>query len=273
MINTSRLVGLALLLTTGLAAHAQNAPAAAPSGPTWDLAELCSFYVDFEGTTDARFADGALSPSGIQLFENDKALPPKLDKYFVPGLRGKALSTTNGKTTIWVNYPAPNNLNTRQGTMICWLCYTEVVDVTTGNLIMNCPGYMYLNSSRIVKDKAVTETTSVYFATPPGLTAANNGWIITGRAVPWKAGEWHQVALTWNLQEFHYYEDGQLLNRQAWQTGRPAPENMAIAIGLTLAGWAGTNHNTVAMDEFYLFPAALTDDMVKAEYERLKPKG
>lgn len=265
------LLSVAALFACMPSAHAQNGAPAVASAPTWDLAELCSFYVDFEGTTDARFADGALSCSGIQLSEDGKALPPQLDKYFVPGLRGKALSTTNSKTTIWVNYPAANNLNTRQGTAICWLCYTEIVDVSTGNLIMNCPGYMYLNSARTVKDKTVTETSSIYFATPPGLKFGNNGWMIVTRAVPWKAGEWHQVALTWNLQELHYYEDGQLLAKQAWATGRPAPENMANTIGLSLAGWAGTNHNTVAMDEFYLFPAALTDDMIKAEYERLKP--
>jgi hypothetical protein len=155
--------------------------------------------------------------------------------------------------------------------MICWLGYPKIVEVTTGNLIMNCPGFMYLNSARSVTNQTVTETTSIYFATPPGLKAGNNGWMIVGRAVPWKASEWHQVAITWNLQELHYYEDGKLLAKDSWNTGRPCPENMTRTIGLVLAGWAGTNHNTVAMDEFYLFPAALTDEMIKTEYERLKP--
>src|ERR1051325_4718040 len=264
--NIRCLACIILLFSAGLHAHGQRvAPSAASTNSAWDLAELCSFYVDFEGTTDARFADGALAPESIQLTEDDKALPAKLDNYFVPGLRGKALSTINGKTTIWLNYPADNNLNTRQGTIIGWVSYPKIIDVTTGNLIVNCPGFMYLNSARTVKGTNITETSTIYFATPPGFTFAHNGYILAGRAVPWKAGEWHQFALSWNLQEIHYYEDGQLLATQAWETGQSSPENMSKRIGLVLAGWAGTNHNTVAMDEFYVFPAALTDDMIKAE--------
>ena len=86
------------------------------------------------------------------------------------------------------------------------------------------------------------------------------------RPTPWKVGEWHQVCLTWSLKDMCYYEDGKLLTKTAFR--RPAPENRAKAFGVVLAGWSRQRHNTVVMDELYIFPASLTEVLIQETLKR-----
>jgi len=77
------------------------------------------------------------------------------------------------------------------------------------------------------------------------------------------------MAITWNLRELRYYEDGR---RRATQTLRgPVPLDTVRLFYVVLAGWSGDEHAIVTLDEFYMFPCALTDALVLQEYKRLRP--
>lgn len=264
-------------------ARGQTQPNAAgvTAGPApaeqWELGELCSFMLDFEGTLEARFAEGDLRPQSLAFSENGKTqyLPsnaPVWTNYFVPGLRGRALSTRNGHTDFSLTYPADKNFNSRQGSILFWMKYETVVNGPAGNMCFTGVGMMYINMQRQIANGRTNESTAIWFAPIPDVKDRNNGWMIVGRPAPWQSQAWHHVALTWGLDDIRYYEDGVLLGKQTYDTGRPMPENMAGAFGVVLAGWAGTNHDTVVMDELCVFPAALPATLIKEEFQRLRPQ-
>jgi hypothetical protein len=265
-------LALVLPLLSARAAESLTAPAS----DKWELGELCSFYLDFESTLEARFAEGELRPTSLAFSQDGKTqyLPltaPAWTNCFVPGLRGQALSTRDGRTDFSLSYPAARNFNSRQGSILFWMKVENAVPGPAGNMCFNVPGMMYINMSREVKGGQTNESTAIWFAPVPDVPGRNNGWMIVGRPAPWRPRTWHHVALTWGLDDFRYYEDGVLLGKQAYETGRPMPENMAGQFSAVLAGWAGTNHDTVVMDELCVFPSALTGALVQEEYERLKP--
>ena len=225
-----------------------------------DLEELSSFHLDFEDTISAAFADGQLTPNSTRFERGGQQVEAKLADHFVPGLVGKALSTKDEETTIWIDYPADKNFNTRQGTILFWMKYdTLVTDASTSLLAFNSPGFMYL---ALPQDKTNQQATICFLPVEDLAHPQNNYYQVLHRTEPWKAGEWHQVCLTWSLQDVCYYEDGKLLVKGALR--KPAPENMAKAFLVVLAGWSGSHHNTVVMDNLYIFPSALTEELVRS---------
>ncbi|MBI4024076.1 MAG: hypothetical protein HY360_03790 [Verrucomicrobia bacterium] len=253
---------LGLLLT--FASVVQAAAGPEKNDALAKLEELCSFHLDFEETAQAAFADGQLKPDSIAFEIARKPIEAKLDDYFVPGFVGKALSSRDTKTSIWINFPAAKNLNTRQGTILFWMKYDEIVtDPPSSLLAFNAPGFMYLNMGQ----DGAKQTVAVCFLPVEDIAhPQNNVWTVIQRTEPWKPGEWHQVCLTWSLEDMCYYEDGLLLGKQALR--QPTPEDKANQFGVVLAGWSAAKHNIVVMDELYIFRSALTEPLIQGTLKK-----
>jgi len=254
-----------LFLWTGRAGCAEEFPG--------QLDDLASFYLDLEGSTEARFADGALAPSVITVTASGKAQhftrpPALLDQFFAPGRCGKGLRAGGDGPCLTCVYPAEKNVNSRQGTILFWIRLDSAGQGPAAHFAVNVPGVMYLYVGRRAERGEVFQALTYYFATPPGLKTAHNGWMLVRLPAPWKPGEWHQVALVWNLREIRCFADGAPRGAQAFETGRPMPADAARQLYLTFGDRSGASRDVVTVDEFRVFPLALPDALVERQYRQ-----
>ncbi len=92
----------------------------------------------------------------------------------------------------------------------------------------------------------------------PGATGSS------GVARDWKAGEWHFLAMVWDADHFALYVDGERVVHQADVSYENAPRER-----LTVGSWAdGSRSADATLDEFRLYPRALSPDEIRSLSER-----
>ena len=77
--------------------------------------------------------------------------------------------------------------------------------------------------------------------------------------------------MTWKKDLAVYYEDSVTLGKTTLKAPITSPENLYPTFSVVLAGWSGKNeHRVVAMDEFYVFPIVLNDQIIQQNYAQIK---
>lgn len=267
MPNNSFHVGLGVALwffagTVAGAAPGQDfgsgtAPRKPASDPMGKLAERASFHLDFEGTAQAVEGAGELAPTSVRLERAGNPDAKNLDDYFVPGVAGQGLSCLYDSRSVWLQYAAPENVNLRAGSILCWIEYEEESGADTAWFGFQVPGIM---SFTVGHAKDTVSTTLLFYGAKG--EHWNNAYAVFAHPALWKLNEWHQVCLTWSPADVRFYEDGHLLCKEPLR--HAVSENTAKLFQVVLGGWSGPKHDVAAVDELYIFPFPLTEELIRS---------
>ena len=84
----------------------------------------------------------------------------------------------------------------------------------------------------------------------------------------WRKGQWHQLAFTWDKQEYRLYVDGEPAGSRT-AAELPATGRWQVRVGTPYAGWAHVGDETTAIDEVMMWPGVLSADEIRASYRAI----
>lgn len=194
-------------------------------------------YVPFEGKAEAKIARGNSEPSR------------KAGVNYVQGRSG--LGVAIAKETR-LGYAANNNINPSAGTILMWVKpnWSAGDDFDQQSRAFFDAGNWNQNNSDIyLQYRKIESGLGVTF------DPVSRG-SFTGEKLDWQAGQWHHLALTWDVRKgFKLYADGRLyLSKDVSWVAALVSREMALGIGSSFMG----NAIDAVIDEFYIYDRSLT---------------
>lgn len=205
------------------------------------------FHLDFENGF-AAMAEGNESPVS-------SANHPRL----VEGIDGQAAVFDQGSV---LPFSASDNLSKDKGTIAFWLQLPPADSAAGG-------GPWTLFAEEGSDDAGSTNLKIELF--PKRLIRASikdprDTRLHYHRVGEWAAGEWHHVALTWNIHKGAFlYIDGQPVT-QGWMPAWTPQESDRFMIGAGTAD--GEEAARVALDEFSIYGRELTEEEIRAAFQQ-----
>ncbi len=85
-------------------------------------------------------------------------------------------------------------------------------------------------------------------------------------APAWEEGQWHHLAVTWDVARYRLFVDGEAAGEAA-AIALPAEGRWELAIGTAYPGWAYLGDEKTAIDEFTIWPEPLRAEQIRARYQ------
>ncbi len=267
---------LLLLLTTPLAkSYAQDQQTLYKQIPTAEKAKHpdLSFFLTFDGKSVA--ADRALGNPDSSTFGDGN-----LEFRIVPGFDGQNAFSRNDEEKL--HYPVDGNIDHRQGTMTFWVMAQDYDPeaVSVSDPIKTHKPYVF---ARFYQGKKwVTLFFYQYFTNP----TANFYWqssetekgVLTIASAPLtriKAGQWFQLAATWDEKKIKVYLNGEIqstvpLPAVVVETQELIPEAKRSWLGIRQMMWTGAEESgKTAIDDLAIYRRPLTALEIKRQYHAL----
>ncbi len=238
---------------------------------------------------DLSFDDYTVTPQMAKGSKKQKGFTePDLQLRMYPGVNGKgnALNLSNAEK---MAYDMKGNFNPKEGTIILWMApHNWEISNPEFQLFFYASQDKY--NFRIAKTSVNYISATITYGIPfQGKKSFSTTVKARVEPLDWKAGRYHQVAVTWNREQMNLYIDGKKPNItplfigsrrvpptvpvQKYSSPVDFPEakgKMHIGGNVWVKKHTLPEHST-AFDRITVYDEVLSSDQIRAEYEKIIP--